>query len=289
MSSLVRLESGHEFLLGPQRPLARPAYGARFDQFDTSGFDDCVPTVAPCLYPSGPKLPDHGELWSAPAETEAGNGSLRFSLRGAALAYRFGKTIRCEQSELILDYEIANLAGAELHFLWSAHPLLRVEPGARIRLPSEVRELLVQYSLGDRLGAPGSTCGWPAAETRDGAARLDLLLAPDAGFADKLFTPPLGAGYCSLEKPGAKERIEFEFDSASVPHLGLWICQGGWPDRTRGHYTVGLEPASARYDALSEACACGEQSTLRAYETRRWRLKLKLSAYHGPIEEAEKV
>src|SRR5919108_2274350 len=79
MTSLVRLESGHEFLLQPQRPLRRASYGDAFAEFDTSGFDECVPTVSACRLASGQELPDHGELWSVPWQTEVIQERVRFS------------------------------------------------------------------------------------------------------------------------------------------------------------------------------------------------------------------
>jgi hypothetical protein len=45
--SLIRLQSGYEFLLQSedQREYHRPAYGRDFENGDVSGFDECVPTV----------------------------------------------------------------------------------------------------------------------------------------------------------------------------------------------------------------------------------------------------
>src|ERR1044071_6954902 len=71
MVSLVRVASGHEFLLQPQdcgRKYGRPVYGDRMDDFDASGFDECFPTISACKYPEdlNVSLPDHGELWPVP-------------------------------------------------------------------------------------------------------------------------------------------------------------------------------------------------------------------------------
>lgn len=276
MTSLVRVQSGHEFLLQPRRPLRRAAYGDSFEAYDTSGFHECMPTVSACIDPDrGVLLPDHGELWSAPWDAEVHDGTLRLSAMGRVLPYRFTKRMKFHGSAVILDYEITNEGDAEMKYLWSAHPLLSVEPGSRITLPAEVTELLVQYSLGDRLGSFGSRCQWP--KTRSVEQRLDVLLAPTAGFADKLFTPRLRHGYCSVFKPAANETIAFRFNAEQVPYIGLWCCQGGWPDPAHGHYTVALEPCSGRPDSLREAIARGENDVLPAGSSKRWTLTMELT------------
>src|SRR3954467_8091840 len=73
VTSLVYLPSNHEFIFQPPEPQKGyrvPGYGSLFKDFDNSGFDECVPTVAACLYPEEPfrneQLPDHGEVWSVP-------------------------------------------------------------------------------------------------------------------------------------------------------------------------------------------------------------------------------
>jgi hypothetical protein len=66
--SLVRQESRYEYLLqkGPDREYRRPVHGDNFEDSSTNGFDECLPTVAKCLYPEKPflgnALPDHGDV-----------------------------------------------------------------------------------------------------------------------------------------------------------------------------------------------------------------------------------
>lgn len=276
MTSLVRLASGHEFLLQPQRPLRRASYGVPFADFDTSGFDECIPTVSACRLASGEELPDHGELWSVPWQVEVFADRVRVSAAGRALPYRLSKTVRLESSELVIDYEFVNEADNELKFLWSAHPLLTVEPGSRILLPAQVKEVLVDYSRSDRLGPRGATRAWPRANTSGGTERLDTVRPPAAGFADKLFTGRVNQGYCALVKPETNESIVFRFDPAMVPYIGLWICQGGWPDPSHGHYTVALEPCSGRPDSLCTAIADGQNDSVAAHATKHWTLRIQL-------------
>jgi hypothetical protein len=286
MSSLVRLASDHEFLLQPQRPLRCARYGDSFADYDTSGFDECVPTVSACEYPDTPQpLPDHGELWSVPWRADIAGEQLRLAAAGKVLPYRFVKAVRLESDEVVIDYEIGNNSDHDLKFLWSAHPLLAVEPCSRIVLPAHVCQLFVEYSFRDRLGPRGSSCGWPLASTPHGESRIDILQPPSACFADKLFTRRLTHGYCALHKSMANESISFRFDVAKVPYIGLWICQGGWPDPARGHYTVALEPCTGRLDSLCEAIVRGENDVVPARATKSW--TLRVSVQSGPPKADE--
>jgi galactose mutarotase-like enzyme len=273
--SLVRKASGHEFLLPPQPPFAgyrRAAYGEKFGAHDAHGFDECVPTVAPCRYADRNfdiELPDHGELWSASWSWNHGSTTLTLSANGAVLPYRVTKQITLENDELGIHYQIRNLSSRPFKYLWSAHPLLAVEPGSRILLPPAVDSVLIESSRGARLGTPAQRIAWPGKD-------LDTLIGP-SGTAEKLFVTNMPLGWCALYKPDADETIVFRFDLARVPYLGIWICQGGWPE-TGGHFTTALEPSSGYPDSLAEAIERSTCPELAAHAVSRWELRIRLHA-----------
>src|SRR5271168_3795782 len=64
--SLRNLKTGREWLWHPPGGLRlfRNRLGDDFSQSPLVGVDECLPTIAPCLW-QGRKLPDHGELWRA--------------------------------------------------------------------------------------------------------------------------------------------------------------------------------------------------------------------------------
>jgi len=237
MNSLKSVRSGREFLYQPPGdPYRRAAYGASFADYDTSGFDECCPTIAECIYPepgfAGRKMPDHGDLWSASWDYWAGDGELFFETQGKSLPYRFQKSARLEDHAIMLAYEIENTGSEEFAFLWSAHPLLAVEASCRIVLPEEVSGLFVEWSRGERLVKFGDSCGWPIAACKDGeSVDLSALRDASARTADKVFTSRLQEGFCALSYPQTKETIAFHFNPQDVPYLGIWICQG--PGRPR--------------------------------------------------------
>ena len=281
ISSLVRAATVREFLRQPSQPLQAAVYGARFESYDASGFDECFPTIAACEYPGGSfnglELPDHGELWSSRWQFEIHGEELWLAVIGRRLPYIFRECIRLEYEAIVLRYELESVTDAPFHYLWSAHPLLKVDPGCRIVLPEDVNEMMVESSRNQRLGKSGDSKRWPRARLADGSETdLNILGDPSRRTADKLFTPRLSNGACALYYPESNESISFHFNCAIIPYVGVWICEGGWPNPEDGHYTAALEPCTSRTDSLAEAIGGGECSRILPGAKKSWELRVQL-------------
>ncbi len=264
----------------PQRPVSKAHYGASFENYDTSGFDECFPTVAPSFAPDAPGvlLPDHGELWSAEWKCEKEGDELIVEAHGKRLPYLFRRRMKVQRNKLRLDYELVSKNANRMSVLWSAHPLLAVSSGSRIFLPAEVKSVFVDSSTHDRLGAHGERCAWPVEDKTGARRRLDTLPPPEAGTADKLFTDRLTEGVCAFHDEASNESVTIRFCPNRTPYLGIWICAGGWPSTSaKKHYTVALEPCSGRPDTLAEAAQRGECWQLEAGATERWWLEMELN------------
>lgn len=294
IASLIRLESGYEYLMQPREPERadrRRSYGDNFEDYETSGFDECAPTVAECLYPEEPflgsRLPDHGDVWCLPSAVEMVRQHICLTTHLRSLPLRLKKTVQVQENKVRLDYEATNLSQSIVKFLWSAHPLLRVEAGAEIILPKEVKEIEVGWSAEESLGKPGERCTWPEATERSGRTiKLNRIVSPSAGTAEKLFTPRLSQGFCGMFLPRENEGIAFRFDPGLVPYLGIWICQGGWPtSRAAKHFTVALEPCIGRPDSLEKAVRRNECAVLPGYESMRWWMEIEVN--RGAPRECE--
>ena len=191
-------------------------------------------------------------------------------VRGKKSPYLFKRRLTIKETTLRIDYEV--VSEKPLSALWSAHPLLRVGPGSRILLPPEVDSLLIAGSKGNRLGKPGDRCSWPISKEK----KLDVLVSPEVGWADKLFTDALTRGSCAL-LDASGEFVVFRFDPLLTPYLGIWICQGGWPDsRPFEDFNVALEPCSGRPDSLAEAAAQDACRHLQPGKPLRWWLEIEL-------------
>src|SRR5260370_23018323 len=165
--SLIRNESGYEYLLqspDPERAYRPRNYADRFEEYEPSGFDECLPTIAACLYPEEPfsasPLPDHGDVWCSSSSVEIAGEQVTLTTSIRSLPLRFTKKCQLQEKVVRLDYEVSNLSQSDVNFLWSAHPLLRVEPDAEIILPQEVKEEEVNWSKNHPLvkSANRSTC-----------------------------------------------------------------------------------------------------------------------------------
>jgi hypothetical protein len=288
---MIRLEektSGHQWLLPPQSKgglYRRASLGDNFEEYDTSGFDECFPTVEQCQIASlnngngknTMELPDHGEIWSRTWEYSLGGNELHLSIRGAGAKYLFSKIISLDENRIDLKYRVENLSDADIPYLWSAHPLLDVVPGSQIIVPDAVHRLLLNWSSDTSIGKFGDMIGWPRISSERGMVDYSIVQQKIFGRALKGFTDPLEEGYAGLFDVKNNQSILFEFDPKEIPYLGLWLCYGGWPTAVgTKHLTVALEPCNGRPDSLSEAIVRGEYGVVRANAANEWNLDISL-------------
>lgn len=277
LSSFRDRRLDREWLLPSQLPdgaYPASAYGADFSLSDTSGFDECLPNVSAGPSPDGTiQWPDHGELWSRPWSVERDGASLLGTIHGEAQAYTLTRRCTLEGDTLRLDYALENRDTRPLDYLWSAHPLLQVTPGMRILLPEGVSKVFVNGASDPALGTFGEYRPWPRL---GGELDFSTIQPREAGVAVKLFVPHMPEGHCTLWDPPSGHALHFSWDTAALPHLGLWLCYGGWPsDGRSGHLTVALEPCTGMPDALHRAAQLGCARTLAPAARTHWTLRLR--------------
>ncbi|MBK7293414.1 MAG: hypothetical protein IPI84_06460 [Holophagaceae bacterium] len=273
--SLRSLKSGREWCWHQPRPdwLWRNGAGDAFGDSPQAGIDECVPTVSACRVLDR-ELPDHGEVWfqSWHLEPEAlARQELAASLRLAITPFTFRRAIRVgEGGAFVFDYALTNEGDGPEPYLWSLHPLLALEPGDRLDLPAEVRSL----RLDGGLGAPISRGDvWAYPEPFPGL-RLDAGEVPGMpGGCVKGFAGPLEAGRAAVLNERTGDRLEFRWDAATVPFLGLWINRGHG-----GFHHLALEPCTGAPDSLQEAMESWHQyRVVPPGETVRWSISLSMT------------
>ncbi len=240
-----------------------------FDESDASGWDECLPSVAACSVEFAgeqAEIPDHGDLWRVewePVETKGeGRQTSSVSLAGKCFSLPLGleRTIFLAEIEsgwrLSLAYRLTNLGSAPAPWSWAAHALFLAEAGDRIVLPETISTLRLEGSGGGRLGKNGDAVSWPLAKVASGG-ETDISVALPAGFRRWRQTFRRAAQRKGKlvrtcpPKTGVKIRVNF--DPASTPYLGLWICYGGWPEKDGPKQTcIALEPSTAPVDSLAE-------------------------------------
>jgi len=278
IASIQLLPGREELLQQPLQPYALRTPFMSFDAGDASGWDECLPSIAACEMQTASgtsSIPDHGDFWQIAWQViSQSEGEVTLSADGFSLPLRFHKTVRLEGNRLSVAYSVRNLGNEPLEYVWSAHPLFAVEQGDRIVLPPSVKEVVVEGTARNRLGEKGTRHPWPKT-TLANEGLCDLTLVGNAAdeIGDKLFAAAPSEGWCAIERKGLKSRIELHFDPNQTPHLGLWICYGGWPEnQEKRQYCVALEPCTAEGDSLATAASKGNACRLAPGTENHWSL-----------------
>ncbi|MGH7509822.1 MAG: hypothetical protein ACREMZ_10160 [Gemmatimonadales bacterium] len=295
LTNLRRL-SGREWLWrSDQIPLALPAAGTSYvETADSGGWDECFPTVAPCPVPGSPPgtapLPDHGELWSAPWTSSvydhAGGTTLAGSVRCSALPYEFHRQITLDRHQPVVrfQYLLRHTGDQPFPWIWSAHPLLNVQPGSVLELPGVTRVKIAAVHGRQDLaqGRPRSgqalseneVVSWPDAIGGDSGR---FTFPVDGGWAVKAFGDLGPEGRMVLTDPRRGERLEFVVRREEVPQVGVWInCRGWAPAGRVPYYNLALEPCIGAPDRLDQAVdEWRTAQTLHPGEEREWSVEVR--------------
>ncbi len=285
MIELTNKKTGRQFLLEPQNKdhSYRPAfYGATFDDYDTSGFDECFPTIEAADYPfsrNGKKIsfPDHGEVWAIPWSYRREKNSLVLSVEGVNFSYTLQKMVQLDRNTLRIGYSLFNHSQIPFCFIWSAHPLLKIEPGAKLVVDPHVGQVFLNWSSDEKIGSYGDRVPWPYLAGDRKGTDFSEIQPEGIATAVKCFTDKLPQGIAGIHYNTTDEYLIFQFDTQQIPYLGLWLCYGGWPqNQPAKHLTVGLEPATGRPDSLAEAIRRGEYAQVEAGGVKKWNLLLSV-------------
>ena len=111
ITSLADRRSGREWLVQGTLPgaAAWAAEESVFGGAEAFGWDECLPTVAPCPDPTdatAPALRDHGEQWGRPADVEATDDRLVATWTRSRWPLRFGRAITLEGAAVACEYEL---------------------------------------------------------------------------------------------------------------------------------------------------------------------------------------
>jgi galactose mutarotase-like enzyme len=278
ITSLRSVRTGEEFLLPPLGGYHRVTPFANFSESDGGGFDECLPSVAACEgSPGQDPVPDHGDLWRLNWHVESQHDAVTLSAEAESRPLRLTRRAHLQGASLLLDYDLLNLSDSTTSWLWSAHPLLRVQPGDRIVLPKSVDQVSVEYSAGD-LFPRNTLISWPTAKSTSGLMTdLSRVGEKDGVTAHKIFAPMEMSAWGALYRTKLAQGLVFRFDQTALPFLGIWICSGAWPkERQNRQYTVALEPTTSNVDSLTDAESNGTARNLAPRDRCQWRVEIQL-------------
>jgi galactose mutarotase-like enzyme len=285
--SLEDRRSGREWLvqdLAPDSPDGSGSWAgsdAVFGGERAFGWDECLPTLAPCrdpLEPAGPPLRDHGDGWGRPVVVEPVPAEATGKVSAVRIAwtipgrYRFERVLRLDGPTIRSVYRLASL-GPDLPFLWSMHPLLSLDVGARLVIGG-VDGVTVASATGLDLATRGGLAGWPVAELlAGGTIDLSEIRGVETAIALKAYADAATVPAIAYQPDGAG--LAIDWDRRVAPALGVWIDAGGWPVG-EGRHQVALEPTTAPFDDLAAALAAGRAAWVRPGRDVGWWTTMRL-------------
>jgi hypothetical protein len=276
--SLVDRRTGREWLVQGELPgneaaaRAWAAEDAVFGGAEAFGWDECLPTVAPCadpLDPAASPLRDHGDQWGRPADVEVVDGGLRATWAHPRWPYVLRRTISLDGPAVIAEYELEVRGDRPLPFLWSMHALIALDPGATLLVePAGTARLTHHAGLG--IAAGTASLNWPGPS-------LDVIRGIETGQAAKLYLDAAPLTTVAARTLDGAE-LRFTWDRALAPTLGIWFSYGGWPADGARCQQVALEPTTSPDDDLASAIAAGRPMVVAPGAPRRWTVRMELVA-----------
>ena len=223
---------------------------------DISGYDECFPTVWPCAYPDGKRkgnpMGDHGYLWQGPWHARIEDDCVKMSKDIPEFECCFERTCRLDsERSLRLDYTITHDGDEPLKYIYSAHPLLAAREDTQLVLPEEINKMFVFAAENIPGLSNRSWIDWPPPRS------VDIGLQPPFSTKNesevKLYCPRLRTGRAAVHRADVGEALQFEFDTAALPYLGVLISQGYDSDEGgdfEGELILALEPTTGIGDDL---------------------------------------
>lgn len=282
VASFYLKDKKFELLYQNQNDTYREAkFGDDFSDYDTSGFDDCFPSIDKSIETIDNKqviYPDHGEVWSSCFEyniPDVNKDMVNLSFSSSTFSYTFEKSISLQDTDLMISYKITNNAQVPLKGFYTVHCLAKCEENMRVRLGSELHEV-INVTDSNYLGAKGTIHKYPmTTDSMGNTYMLNRIFNKSAGKIEKYYaTTPKTDGYCSLYYPNDDVTFSITYDVGKLPYIGFWVTEGGY----KGCYNCALEPSSGYYDSMETALLNNIYNSISPGESFIFDLKLSLSS-----------
>lgn len=224
------------------------------------GWDECLPSVAPCGDPNRPgcDIADHGDFWAAPwSATMLDDHAATFitAVPGHPLAMR--KTVRLPagRQRFTVDIDIVNRSDAPYQFLYSAHPLWAFNSDVVVDVPGS-GDFVAGFGCPDDLTAP-----------------IGEIVRRGDRTNYKVFVRWSGTARYAV--PALSTAVVLRQDPAVNRWLGVCVNRGGYPAGMAGDYWIALEPTTAPTDSLATAAQAGSAAVLKPRESVRFRTSVE--------------
>ncbi len=230
-----------------------PVYAAPFSEYDTSGLDECFPTIDESTV-QGRHYPDHGDLWCVAWKNRIIEDGISSSVHSASSGLNFKREIRLDGNKILFHYQVNNPSSMPAYYLWAQHGLLRWDESAELILPFSDDEL-INVIDGEK---------YPFDFTR-------LTEYPDGDCFKFYNSRPLAEGRVDVIYPKTGRVFCMRFDPVKLPYIGVWVTKGGF----KGDYNFALEPSNGFYDSAARAIANGLEP-IEPNTTVDWTVQLQI-------------
>ncbi|MGF0039884.1 hypothetical protein ACQRBF_03780 [Peptoniphilaceae bacterium SGI.131] len=259
ISSIYHKKSKHEFVFQAQEEYKENIpYGSSFEKYDTSGIDDCLPTIDKCFYPdTSIELPDHGEIWSRKFDEISIDSQNRVSgrIKLKSLPLIFEKSINLNENTLSIDYRVINNTDKDYYYLWAFHGLLNFNEATELDFPKNLSNYINVQN--------------------DEVWNFDIKklknFKKDSTFK-YYFTDEITEAWAKLKQIDKNLELKINFDPTTTPYMGVWITTGGF----KGQNNLAIEPCNGFYDSLKSAVNNKKARKIKANSQDKFNIKLEI-------------
>jgi hypothetical protein len=274
VSSIVDKKDHYELLFSyPAELPDSPHYDAPYGDHWYSGWDECFPAVARSTYPRHPyngiAVPDHGELWGIPTTTAVPTkDGITTVWNGLRFGYRLTRKLYLENSTIVAEYDLMNLAPFEFRFVWAMHSLMSLIQPVEI----QVQQKSFRWSHDAEGKRYDAAFSWPTGIEGEDFSRPDSLPVK-RGW--KLFSAEPIQSALVVFYPTRKRTLRLEYASPDTlpAYWGIWINTGGWA----GNRHFAAEPTTGRYDEIDRSIEDASAGQIGPFGRRQWSVRMTLA------------
>ena len=280
LCSIVYKDTGKEFMLQREGTKYRKSkYGESYLEGECSGFDDMFPTIDEFLYAEAPwkdvKLPDHGELWAIPWNSELEEHSICLKVKGVRLPYEIEKRITfIAEDTLLISYRLKNLCEDQMEGIWAAHMMMESEKGCKFKFPDVMSKAYCTISDSKLIGEYGDKFYYPLIKQKSGEI-YDMSIHRGMDISDYqkfYFADKMSEGWAKILYPDGHE-FSIAFPKESVPYLGAIQGEGG----RFNIRCMFLEPCTGAFDRPDIAKQYKMNSLIKPFEELSWTLEIRIA------------
>jgi hypothetical protein len=232
-----------------------------YGEFETRpvyGYDDCFPTVDPCIYPGvGSDCRDHGKLcWQGWQSNKEDNG-LVFTTDCLKPDVNFKRILTFEENRLIWRFEVLSLSGERSVFLHVMHALMPLNNIAGLNFPGCAK--IIDEIRSEETGLKSS------------AELGEYLLAFHPGSFVMLLLKEISEGSVGVKFKNGLD-LTIGFDNRMFPTLGIWWNNRGYPEGGGLRAECAFEPIPGTCSDLSKSFTDGVYLSVEPGKQLAWEI-----------------